>query len=171
MRFKSERLRLLSSFTFLLATVPYMGVVLYGPSIALSSGLFDHRLDLLEMMIRYERLNKLFWQSISHATWHVLLDLDHRHHLHLLHINRESLLLKCFNKFVAFVPNCLHCKIDSFEFDSVSTEGRHSCRSMDRRFASRAHVRWSDCSHRKSKSRSAGWNGVYNQVHCHFNFD
>lgn len=36
-RFGSETVRLAASFSFLLATVPYMGVVLYGPSLALGS--------------------------------------------------------------------------------------------------------------------------------------
>lgn len=36
-RFKSEKVRLAGTFTFLFATVPYLGVVLYGPSLALSS--------------------------------------------------------------------------------------------------------------------------------------
>ncbi|KAJ6647651.1 Sodium-coupled monocarboxylate transporter 2 [Pseudolycoriella hygida] len=36
-RFNSEKVRLAGTFTFLLATVPYMGVVMYGPSLALSS--------------------------------------------------------------------------------------------------------------------------------------
>ena len=36
-RFNSEKVRLAGTFTFLFATVPYLGVVLYGPSLALSS--------------------------------------------------------------------------------------------------------------------------------------
>ncbi|XP_037033725.1 sodium-coupled monocarboxylate transporter 1-like [Bradysia coprophila] len=36
-RFNSEKVRLAATFTFLFATVPYMGVVIYGPSLALSS--------------------------------------------------------------------------------------------------------------------------------------
>ncbi|CAG2112328.1 unnamed protein product [Medioppia subpectinata] len=36
-RFKSERVRLAVSLSFLLCTIPYMGVVLYGPSLALGS--------------------------------------------------------------------------------------------------------------------------------------
>ena len=37
-RFDSKRVRLAVSFSFLLCTVPYMGVVLYGPSLALETG-------------------------------------------------------------------------------------------------------------------------------------
>jgi len=37
LRFKSNRLRMLGSIGFILCTLPYMGVVLYGPSLALSS--------------------------------------------------------------------------------------------------------------------------------------
>jgi Na+/proline symporter len=38
MRFESEKVRLAVSLSFLLCTIPYMGVVLYGPSLALGSG-------------------------------------------------------------------------------------------------------------------------------------
>ncbi|RWS27380.1 sodium-coupled monocarboxylate transporter 1-like protein 1 [Leptotrombidium deliense] len=37
LRYNSEYVRLASSISFLLSTVPYMGVVLYGPSLAISS--------------------------------------------------------------------------------------------------------------------------------------
>lgn len=37
-RFRSKNVRLAVSFSFLLCTVPYMGVVLYGPSLALETG-------------------------------------------------------------------------------------------------------------------------------------
>ncbi|CAG2181152.1 unnamed protein product [Oppiella nova] len=36
-RFGSQKVRLAVSFSFLMCTIPYMGVVLYGPSLALGS--------------------------------------------------------------------------------------------------------------------------------------
>lgn len=38
MRFGSDKVRVLSSLTFIVGTVPYMGVVLFGPALALNSG-------------------------------------------------------------------------------------------------------------------------------------
>jgi hypothetical protein len=42
MRFGSDTVRIFSVITFIIGTVPYMGVVLYGPSLALSQGQLLH---------------------------------------------------------------------------------------------------------------------------------
>lgn len=93
MRFGSDTVRIASVITFIVGTVPYMGVVLYGPSLALSQGQHNsfHSSKIILMMTRI--CNRVFYSQNSYTPISRVFHSVDWICLHILHIHRKCHLL------------------------------------------------------------------------------